>query len=780
MSTPNLPKCTVDGRDMYYKINDIRNVTENKVVKSGFETKFLIDTVKAIRGQCFNVHQQCKGLYPVVEGKEAGKKWLTSIDQDNDISLQHTLDKSDIPILYNTPRFCDPGITKSRNWSLKNYIQTRLFMYNNSLKNGSNKFTNLNRNSQNCYDSVVFDFRPFTFSMELPSEYNRETRTNTPAKKIYVTQWIEFNPTSEYGFSPNTSISDQPYTPNGIKSSLNFFKELVGYYSKKGFGSGTPTEFNNSKPIKIGNTNKDIEDFITFIKKYDGVGFAGSNNNSNVVLPVLNSRKGILNLKLEDDIIRMFFFDLIHDLGKSSPKFKDLRYGQFKRRFVAAVDELKGIHRVSGFKTGAGTVGKSYERYETLVKKKNTGNKEERPAIFKTIGDLSQYIYAAKYNTTVASGDRMGIAVGLYACAKMGFPVKTMIEDGITGFVLYTGRKQIKFSRGSVCRRGGNNSGVCILNAKTNISTNNLQVPPAIAQQMNAVEARKPKLPRNMQSLMELWSNSAKVINATGVEEIIKTIKAFDGYWSENDLKKFLNIVQTLKKRNNIKPTSELSRKLNVLRGEFRGQLPNNGISIRSNASRAVPSGGSPVGKNNRTQRVIRREQVKQMVNNARRKANVAIKTPTAKSNNPTMNVNNRAKRRNNLNRYINNLNSQFTQVGLPNRLNKTVYMNKLATSNTDTNLNKIKQNALNNVKLLATKGAFKQLMRKNYPNITTNNKKVLNSLINGAQNKNKLVNNIGPFINKMQGERQAQRQQGQKRGRNNSIGQSEKKSRSI
>ena len=98
----------------------------------------------------------------------------------------------------------------------------------------------------------------------------------------------------------------------------------------------------------------------------------------------------------------MFFFDLIHDLGKSSPKFKDLRYGQFKRRFIAAVDELKGIHRVSGFKTGAGTTGKSYEQYETLVKKRNTGNVNEIPAIFKTLGDLSQYIYAAKYNTTVA------------------------------------------------------------------------------------------------------------------------------------------------------------------------------------------------------------------------------------------------------------------------------------------------------------------------------------------------------------------------------------------
>src|SRR6056300_832165 len=580
MSTPNRPQCTVDGRDMYYKINDIRNVTENKVVKSGFETKFLIDTVKAIRGQCFNVHQQCKGLYPVVDGKEAGKNWLTSIDQDNDISLQHTLDKSDIPILYNTPRFCDPGITKSRNWSLKNYIQTRLFMYNNSLKNGSNKFTNLNRNSRSCYDSVVFDFRPFTFSMELPGESNAITRTNTPAKKIYITQWMEFNPKSEYGFSPNTSISDQPYTLKGIKSSLNFFKELVGYYSKKGFGSGTPTEFNNSKPIKIGNTNKDIEDFISFIKKYDGVGFAGANNNSNVVLPELNSRKGILNLKLEDDVIRMFFFDLIHDLGKSSPKFKALTYGQFKRRFVAAVDELKGGHLVSGFKTGAGTTAKSYEQYETLVQKRNTGNANEVPAIFKTIGDLSQYIYAAKYNTTVASGDRMGIAVGLYVCAKMGVPVKCMIEDGITGFVLYTGRDRIQFTQKSSCKGGNRNGGgACLRNSNTSISGGTIenrvrQFSPNVAKQMDMIETQKPKLPPNMKSLTTLWSGAANVLNVNRIDDIVRIVNDFQGYWSNTDLNKLIQIINTIRSRSNVNNSRKI--RLSELNGKLRAYLKNN------------------------------------------------------------------------------------------------------------------------------------------------------------------------------------------------------------
>ena len=774
MSTPNRP-CTVDGSKMYY---DITDVTEGKVVKGAFEAKFLIDTVEAIKGQCFTVHQHCKGLYPEIKGPEAGENWLTSVDQDNDLSLQQTLDKSDIPILYNTPRFCDPGITKSRNWSLKNYIQTRLYLYKRILTN-KNVNNTLNRNSSKCYSSVVFDFRPFMFTMKLPVERNSVSGENTDDKKLYFLQWMEIESGSAYGYKANTAIyeniDDVKKQMNNRPASKDFFKQLVMNYSKKGMTGQSATNINRNA-ITI--ENNQLNGFMDFLLKYDGIKFGGNAGN-------LNVNKPLRSIILTDDILRMFYFDLMHDLGKGSPKFKKLRFIEFKQDFMSEFRKLEGVHKVTGF-AGAGTTATSYENHKTLIQKNNIGNMKEIPAIFKTIGDLSQYLYAAKYGTSVASGDRMGIAVGLYACAKIGIPVKTMIEDGITGFILYTGRKNVKLSGGSSCRKSNNGRNACSRNGKTTSSgtviTETLNSTPRIADGIAAIEKRKPssRLPSGMKGLMALWRNSAPNMNEAGVAKIIQTYNAFDGYWSKNDLKKFSDIVKNIQKRKNIKPNGEIGRNLSVLNGRIRAFLPNKGISIRSNANRAVPSGGSPVGKNNRSQRVIHREQVKQMVNNARRKANVAIKTPTAKSNNSAMNVNNSAKRRNNLNRYINNLNSQFTRVGLPNKLNKNVYMKKLYTSNTDTNLNKIKQNALNNVKLLATKGAFKQLMRKNYPNITTNNKKVLNSLINGAPNKNKLVNNIGPFINKMQGERQAQRQQGQKRGRNNSNGQSEKKSRSI
>jgi len=557
-------KCDADGSKMYYRISDISNVTANKTntSKTKFEAKFLIDTLKAIRGQCFTVHQQCKGLYPVVTGREEGREWLTSIDQDNDISLQHTLDKSDIPILYNTPRMCDPGLSKSKNWSLKNYIQTRLFMYNNIYKKGK---TLKNRNS-NCFKSVVFDFRPFTYSMEYEG------------KKIYITQWMELKPESAYGFEPHIAISDTEI--NKTINTRDFFTRLAVNYSRKKYDA-SPVEFNNSNPLRLSN-DEDVRNFIKFINDYEGVGFAGvSNSNGN--LPILNI-KGIPNIKIEDDILRMFYFDLLHDLSKESKSFKNTTFAMFSLNFINELRSLSGTHEISQW-AGAGTTSKSYDKYGTTIVKKtrNSGpvNKvEELPAIFKTIGDLSQYIYAAKYNTTVASGDRMGIAVGLYVCAKMGKPVKCMIEDGITGFVLYTGRNSIKFTSKSSCK-GGNRSGsgACFRNTNTVINATSIenrvrQFNPTIAKQMDIIEAKKPKLPPNMKTLVQLWSTSATLLNSNSIDGIMKIINDFQGYWSNTDLKRFIQIIQSLTNRQNI--NNSRRTKLAALSGQLRAYLKEN------------------------------------------------------------------------------------------------------------------------------------------------------------------------------------------------------------
>jgi hypothetical protein len=673
MSNTTRP-CTVDGSKMYY---DITDVTEGKVVKGAFEAKFLIDTVEAIKGQCFTVHQHCKGLYPEVKGSEAGKNWLTSVDQDNDLSLQQTLDKSDIPILYNTPRFCDPGITKSRNWSLKNYIQTRLYLYKRILtnKNGNNT---LNRNSSKCYSSVVFDFRPFMFTMKLPVERNSASGENTAYKKLYFLQWMEIESGSAYGYKANTAIYDNMEDVNvqmkNRPASKDFFKQLVLNYSKKGMTGQSATNINRNA-ITI--ENNQLNGFMDFLVKYDGIKFGGNAGN-------LNVNKPLPSIILTDDILRMFYFDLMHDLGsaKVSPKFKKLRFIEFKQDFMYEFRRLKGVHKVTGF-AGAGTTGKSYETHETLVQKKNIGNTKEIPAIFKTIGDLSQYLYAAKYGTSVASGDRMGIAVGLYACAKIGIPVKTMIEDGITGFILYTGRKNVKLSGGSSCRKSNNGRNACSRNGKTTSSgtviTETLNSTPRITAAIADIEKRKPssRLPSGMKGLMELWRNSASTMNEAVVAKIIQTYYVFDGYWSKNDLKKLLNIVQNIRTRNNIKSNGEIGRKLNVLNGRIRGFLPNNGSPSRSGLKRTQSN-----------------------VNNG------------GNAGPPT---NNAAKRRANLNAYINNLQRQLDTKG---NLKKSVYLSKLNKNNSNVSLANIKAEANANARRIASLANIKAGAKANATNI--------------------------------------------------------------
>jgi hypothetical protein len=304
---------------------------------------------------------------------------------------------------------------------------------------------------------------------------------------------------------------------------------------------------------------------------------------------------------------------------------------------------------------------------------------QEIPAIFKTIGDLSQYLYAAKYGTTVGSGDRMGIAVGLYICAKIGIPVKTMIEDGITGFILYTGRKDVKLSGGSSCAKNNNAVNACSRNAKIaksgNIITNTLNSTPRIAADIADIEKRKPstRLPSGMKGLMALWRNSASTMNAAGVAKVIQTYYVFDGYWSKNDLKKLLNIVQNIRARNNIKSNGEIGRNLNVLNGRIRGFLPNNGSPSRSGLKRTRSnvntSGGTGTTPN---RRIV--------------KARRPTPTPT-----PTPPTNNSARRKTNLNAYINALQRNLKNKGVSHNFNKQFWLNQLSGNNTNNRLATIK-----------------------------------------------------------------------------------------
>ena len=321
----NNGKCKTD------LVHDIAGLPDGVAPKGAFEAVFLGNMLAHIDGECMNdkkiiIKQQCKTQLPDIHSKN-WCKWLTAVDQENQISLTHTIERANVPILYNTPRLCDPGITMSKNWSLRNYIESRLYMFkfvydfgrgytqtsngsgskcgNNTLKNTGN-----NRGSS-CYPTAVFDFRPYTFALKLP------TATNN-GRLIYVTQHITVDADSgALGFTPHTSLTTYPYTPvKNTETSKVVFKSLVkSVIDGKALGSNQKSVLNSNYNLgnngtRVNNQGKYIDTFIDFLRKYDRIKFAGEGG----LLPnsKLNSNQ-VQKVTLTDSVIRTMFYDLIHD-----------------------------------------------------------------------------------------------------------------------------------------------------------------------------------------------------------------------------------------------------------------------------------------------------------------------------------------------------------------------------------------------------------------------------------------------------------------------------------
>ena len=129
------------------------------------------------------------------------------------------------------------------------------------------------------------------------------------------------------------------------------------------------------------------------------------------------------------------------------------------------------------------------------------------PALFKTIGDLSQFMYAAKFNTIVGSGDKMGIAAGMYVNALNRKIVKCMIEDAVTGFIIYTGMdpKDVKFITKSGCGRLANKANTCYGRNGESISATNLQ-----SQMLNSLNANEKTFVNGIKSRQKTYLNRLK------------------------------------------------------------------------------------------------------------------------------------------------------------------------------------------------------------------------------------------------------------------------------
>jgi len=584
----NTLKCAVDGSSIFYDDStiDLKSNPDKVKPKSAFEAVFLGDVVNEISGQCFTVQQNCKGLVPKVDPRN-WKKWLTSVDQENRMSLAHTIEKSSVPILYNTPRLCDPGITISKNWNLKNYIETRLYLFKYKYDLGKSVKV---RNTDRCYPGVVFDFRPFQFVLK-PGKWNKQNR----AKPIYVTEWITidsnsgaegYTPHMMLSKTPNATQKNRPIVNRGGGSKALLRKMIENIIDGKLFGSSQKSVIKNAlylgpnKETGTNNNNRSmnrtsyIDEFMKFLKEYDGVRYGEEifNNSNTTRTPVVTC---------DEDVIRVLFYDLLHDKVVSKGSLSKFQT-DFRNQF----------YRFSSFKidkwAGAATVGNSYRTHGSILRMKETKSKVEQiPAICKTFGDLAQFLYASKENTIVASGDKMGIATGLYINAKRGKKVKCMMEDVITGFIIYTGLDKITFTSRDTCNNSTNNTkGQCFQNAtisRPSIISGQIRQDVGANKRDQVTKIINSK-PRGMKSMLNLLNNSRRNQTPNTIRSIQVNVSKILNYLAEDDIKKLIPILTNYSRRNGVNESTK--RNLNVMVGEL-GARVNSPMSVRSGQRRS-------------------------------------------------------------------------------------------------------------------------------------------------------------------------------------------------
>ena len=619
MSNQIKNKCGVkDTGKIYYDVDSIDVKVEPEGTKAtNFEALFLASVIDEITGSCFTIEENCKSQYPLVN-KSNSREWVTSIDQDNRVGLAHVIETSKVPILYNTPRLCDPGMTVSKNWSLKNYIETRLYAFKFKYNQGKS-LVNRNQNDKDCYKSVYFDFRPFEYKMRLPNPSN-----NKAAQEIYITEWITVEGGNDggLGYTPHMRVSNLSMNNknNDKFQTKTIFKRMIKKVLSTRLGNNEKSIIKNSINIgPFGNNNgqvtnasmdRYIDNFILFLDKYDGIKFD------------ISSNTGTQTLTMTDRAISVLYFDLIHDnvfkkanypLLKFKKNFKSQFYNMSKTKKgntakgVVHVDFLVGAkmaqksHNVYGGKTGNILID-TWEGGDVRVNGKGPVIKRV-PSIFKTLGDLSQFIYAVTYDTVVASGDKMGMAAGLFMTASNNKKLRLMMEDTKTGFVLYTGFPKIKFVSRTTC--SSQNGGAC------SRSNNTIKNKSAIVQRLqssvtnkniaNKIIANKPVIPTFTEN-KRIFNNAITVpLNINASRTFFEKVKKFLPYFTDKQFDQVDKILKAIEKRTpQTNKNTTINRNLRAISGNLRKAVSNarsnpfNNVN-RTNANRNLktPNGNT-------------------------------------------------------------------------------------------------------------------------------------------------------------------------------------------
>ena len=578
----NTRACGIDGSSIFYDVEtiDLKADPEKAKPASAFEAVFLGDVIDEISGTCFVVQENCKSLYPKVTPANY-KNWITSVDQENRMSLAHTIEKSNVPILYNTPRLCDPGITISKNWNLRNYIETRLYLFKFKYDLGRGLS---GRNVTNCYPSVIFDFRPFNYRLVLPNRPERINKGEPKERYIHVCEWItvEDNSGAE-GYTPHMRLSSSMYKAP-FKNSEDTFDKMVMQLIQTPLGKSNKSLI--EQQLYLGNANTGLNrerflgEFRKFIKNYDGVKFWNgmqanngankanngtnkanngankANNGTNKANNGTNkANNGANNTTLPkvlcyDDVIRVLFYDLLHDGVVKKGDFDKFK-ANFKNEFISF---SSGNDFTLDRWAGAKATANSYGTYKSILKMKpNSPTTKQIPAICKTLGDLSQFMYASKYDTIVASGDKMGIATGLYVNARRGKKVKCMMEDVITGFIIYTGMEKIQFVSKTTCVNS-NNKGACKINGRvSNKGTIAQRIRANVpSNKLNTVRNIINKKPKGLKSMLKLLSNAAKNQIPAIIPNTLKSLNSLKKYMDVDDLTQVAKILNVYKNKQGI------------------------------------------------------------------------------------------------------------------------------------------------------------------------------------------------------------------------------------
>jgi hypothetical protein len=165
-----------------------------------------------------------------------------------------------------------------------------------------------------------------------------------------------------------------------------------------------------------------------------------------------------------------------------------------------------------------------------------------------------------------------------------------MMEDVITGFIIYTGLDSINFVPKSTCTNS-TNSGACKINGRANKNTVAEKIRASVPQnKRNIAKNIINKKPKGLKSMLNLLSNAAKNLIPTNIPNTLNRLNSLKKYMDVDDLTQVAKILNVYKNKPGIN-RSTVNR--------IYSQIGN--INARINTATPTQNQASAMNTNNRT-----------------------------------------------------------------------------------------------------------------------------------------------------------------------------------